>query len=211
MLGCRVAVDCQPCQGNNKAKFKRNRWSTWKWYTCRLNDCKCVTLSEGSFSFVSTEFVHGKYTNPARGILDFCMQKFFRPLPYSQCTPILCSQWSIQCALPGTIGTNRILLSCAWFSHGYNLFMSRHAWWHHSFTPAADVLARFQRGKLFHSLTDWIWTKCLTLEQNWTNWNLKKAPTLREGPNWLPRNQIKWGVDLGRGHRGGCRRVGRKL
>ena len=32
-----------------------------------------------------------KYTNPARGILDFCKQKFCRPLQYSPCTPILCS------------------------------------------------------------------------------------------------------------------------
>ena len=29
-------------------------------------------------------FIKSKYTNPTRGILDFCKQKFCRPLPYSQ-------------------------------------------------------------------------------------------------------------------------------
>ncbi len=35
----------------------------------------------------STEPYFVKYTNPARGILDFCQQKFYRPL--------LCSQWAL--------------------------------------------------------------------------------------------------------------------
>ena len=38
------------------------------------------------FATIIPQWLIGKYTNPARGILDFCKQKF--------CRPLLCSQWT---------------------------------------------------------------------------------------------------------------------
>ncbi len=42
--------------------------------------------SNRSRYFVKRSKDHVKYTNPARGILDFCKQKF--------CRPLLCRQWT---------------------------------------------------------------------------------------------------------------------
>ena len=45
------------------------------------------TEFKGNFVFWISVILNLKYTNPARGILDFCKQKFCRPLPCSQGAP----------------------------------------------------------------------------------------------------------------------------
>ena len=51
-----------------------NEWIVSSSYFCQAVNSLCETITE-------------KYTNPARGILDFCKQKFYRPL--------LCSPWTL--------------------------------------------------------------------------------------------------------------------
>ncbi len=46
-------------------------------------DCNRVYPSHGCWKLLLHLLPYTKYTNPAIGILDFCKQKFCRPLPYS--------------------------------------------------------------------------------------------------------------------------------
>ncbi len=54
---------------------------------CVISSCHCLNgyNAKGGFQYsVEVEVeVQDKYTNPARGILDFCKQKFYQPLPCS--------------------------------------------------------------------------------------------------------------------------------
>ncbi len=96
--------------------------------------------------FFRVEISTEKYTNPARGILDFCKQKFLRPIP--------CRQWTKNqpCAF---LGLNEF-----W---DWTKKRRKRTWWNHKRPPSGRGLIWTSNLDQFQSQAE-IWKLCFI---NW--------------------------------------------